>query len=72
MVLSVAFSNLTACTKTTDTNSPNSSKIEISNTAKPADQTANTVGDNAYPPAPEVILQTENKDLEGKTLKLDD
>ena len=74
VALSIVFSNLTACTKTATTNS-NGAVIGVapnaSNTANPA-KTSPEVADGNYPPAPEAILQTENKDLDGKVLKIDD
>ena len=46
-------------------NSPNNADI-----ARPMPPTETV--ESAYPPAPEAILQTENKDLDGKVLKIDD
>ncbi len=78
IALSIAFSNLTACTKTsTATNSQKGAMIEIApnspnnaDIARPMPPTETV--ESAYPPAPEAILQTENKDLDGKVLKIDD
>ena len=74
IALSVTFSNLTACTKISSTSS-NGAVIEVasnaSNTAT-STTTAPDITNGDYPPAPEAILQTENKDLDGKVLKIDD
>ncbi len=78
IALSIAFSNLTACTKTsTATNAQKGAVIEVAPNASnktagvnPTSPTENA--DNPYPPAPEAVLLTENKDLDGKVLKIED
>ena len=79
IALSIAFSNLTACTKTQSSNSGNGAIIQVASNASNAANPTNTVATSPaevaqgnYPPAPEAILQTENKDLEGNTLKIAD
>lgn len=79
IALSIAFSSLTACTKTSTANSKNGAVIEVGSNASNSatkTETANTDSvenfDNPYPTAPEAILQTENKDLDGKVLKFAD
>ena len=67
-VLCVAFSNLTACTKTTV--STNGAVNGVVPNASGTTETA--AADGNYPPAPAAILQTENKDLDGKVLKIED
>ena len=75
IALSIAFSSFTACTKTSNVNSQNGAVIGV---APDGSRNANTtaaapeVADGNYPPAPEGILQTENKDLDGKSLKIED
>ncbi|MDQ2745747.1 MAG: TlpA family protein disulfide reductase [Acidobacteriota bacterium] len=70
IILCVAFSNWTACTKSPSLNSDGTT---ISVAPNASNSTASTdTGDSLYPPAPEGILQTENKDLEGKVLKIGD
>lgn len=73
-VLSIAFSTLTACN-----NTQKGAVIEVANSASNSankTETANTTSveksDNPYPPAPEAVLQTENKDLEGNVIKFAD
>lgn len=74
VALSFAFSNLTGCNNTTS--SQKGPVIEVANNASNSankTETANTSStDNPYPPAPEAVLQTENKDLEGNVIKFAD
>lgn len=80
VALSIAFSGWTACTKTSsNANGQKGAQIEVASNAsnsasktETANATAGETGDNPYPPAPEAVLQTENKDLEGKVLKFAD
>ena len=76
VALSIAFSNLTACSNTASTQ-----KGPVSETTPGASNDTNTSGANAngeavktndYPPAPAGILQNEIKDLEGNTFKIED
>lgn len=69
VALSIAFSNLTACTKTASTQ-----KTSGSETASSANSgaTATEAKNNDYPPVPSGILQAEIKDLDGNTFKLED
>ncbi len=71
-VLCVAFSGLTACTNTATTQK--GPEIEISsNKDSNSNTTAATETKNSnYPPVPTGILQTEIKDLEGNTFKVED
>ena len=79
IALSIAFSSLTACTNSsTATNNQKGAIIEVaSNASSKADVVTSTApppetADSPYPPAPEAILKTENKDLDGKVLKIED
>ncbi len=62
--LSIVFSAFTACTKT-DTNTSNVSVGE-------ANQNSTETKNANYPPAPSAVVQTEIKDLDGNTFKLED
>lgn len=62
-VISIAFSGLTACTKTT---SPANVSVDASN------QTSTETKKSNYPPAPSAIMQADIKDLDGNTFKLED
>lgn len=68
VALSVAFSSFTACK--TAVNSQKAANVEVTanNAAAPPH---NEVAGN-YPPAPDAVLQTENKDLDGNPLKIAD
>lgn len=75
IALSVAFSGLTACTKTANTQKgpvieAGNVTVSTNSNSSPAPE-ADTAAGN-YPPAPEAILQTENKDLDGKVFKIED
>ncbi len=79
IALSVAFSSWTACNRSSNANGKNGAVIEVapnaSNSASKTEAANTSSGENAdnpYPPAPEAILQTENKDLDGKILKFAD
>ena len=79
VVLSIAFSSLTACNNSSSANGQKGPVIEVgsnaSNSAGKSDSantTSGETGENPYPPAPEAILATENKDLEGNVLKFAD
>ena len=63
-VLSVAFSGLAACTKT----ATNASNISAGENNQNTTETKN----NNYPPAPSAVVQTEIKDLDGNTFKIED
>jgi thiol-disulfide isomerase/thioredoxin len=56
--LSVAFSNLTACTKTA--------------TQSGSTETSKNAQNSNYPPVPSGIIQADIKDLDGNTFKLED
>lgn len=65
-VLSVAFSNFTACTNTET--SKNGAVIEIA----PDNKNATEAKDTNYPPAPAEIMQAQIQDVDGNTFKLED
>ncbi|MCY7374623.1 MAG: TlpA family protein disulfide reductase [Pyrinomonadaceae bacterium] len=77
IALGIAFSNLMACTNSsTATNSQKGAVIEVapnaSTNANPINATAPEIAEGIYPAAPDAILKTENKDLEGNVLKIED
>ena len=63
-LISIVFSGLTACTN--NTTSPSNVSVDGNN------KTLTETNNNFYPPAPSVIMQTELKDLDGNTFKLED
>jgi thiol-disulfide isomerase/thioredoxin len=72
VALSIAFSNLMACTNTATTQK--GPEVETSPTVDAKANTAATpeAKDSIYPPAPSGILQTEIKDLDGNVFKVED
>lgn len=66
--ITVAFSNLTACTKTTNPANISAANVSADGTKQTAAETKNS----NYPPAPSAIMQAEIKDLDGNTFKLED
>jgi len=70
-VLSVVFSGFTACTNTASTQKDTVVDSSSSDSNKDTNDVAETKKNN-YPPAPVGILQTENKDLDGNPLKIED
>ncbi len=70
--LSVAFSNFSGCTNTASTQKG----PELDNTSTSSNAVTNATAVDAknsdYPPAPSGILQTEIKDLDGNSFKVED
>lgn len=67
IALSVAFSNLTACSNTESTQ-----KETISDNTQSNSNTDTGKTKTEYPPAPTGILQADIKDVDGKTFKIAD
>jgi thiol-disulfide isomerase/thioredoxin len=68
--LSVAFSSLTACsTASTQQKGSDSQTASNDSNAAPIPETGKN---SVYPPAPVGIMQSEIKDLDGKTFKIED
>ena len=68
VALSIAFSSFTACKTSVSSQKGTNSEVSSNNTAP----TNTEVAAGNYPAAPEAVLQTENKDLDGNPLKIAD
>ncbi len=70
VALSIAFSSFTACKTSVNSQQGTNSEVTSNNTAPATTNTEGAAGN--YPAAPEAVLQTENKDLDGNPLKIAD
>ena len=70
IALSIAFSSFTACKTSVSSQKGTNSEVSSNNTAPTTTNTEVAAGN--YPVAPDAVLQTENKDLDGNPLKIAD
>ena len=69
IVLSVVFSAFSACSNpTSPENNPSDGKPATETGAKPASESKSS----EYPPAPEAVLKTEIKNIDGNSFKVED
>ena len=68
IALSVAFSSFTACKNSVSSQKTTNGDVSTNNAAP----TTNSEVAGNYPAAPDAVLQTENKDLDGNPLRIGD
>ena len=70
VALSVTFSSFTACKNSVSSQKATNGDVSANNTAPTTTNTEVAAGN--YPAAPDAVLQTENKDLDGNPLRIAD